>query len=283
MYKISIFENVRSNVPHDYDLDDWLRHTICPKGRLKRSIDNYRNTFSKKDKKALPCITVSARFTKWREEKNIVEKMPFICLDIDRKTNQCVSMLLVKELFINHPCCYYTGYSTSIDGVYSIMKISDPEKLDKYFEYFENTLKKIGINIDQSCKDYARLRFFSFDSEAYHNPEAKAFRLRKPESANKTYSNYKTTSESDKVERLINEINKYSIDITSNYEDWIKIAGALQGEFGENGRGYFHSISKYHPDYESKNCDKKYDSCRKMNKTGLGSLFKIAGDYGARY
>jgi len=122
MYKISIFENVRSNVPHDYDLDDWLRHTICPKGRLKRSIDNYRNTFSKKDKKALPCITVSARFTKWREEKNIVEKMPFICLDIDRKTNQCVSMLLVKELFINHPCCYYTGYSTSIDGVYSIMK-----------------------------------------------------------------------------------------------------------------------------------------------------------------
>ena len=282
MYKISIFENVRSNVPHDYDLDDWLRHTICPKGRLKRSIDNYRNTFSKKDKKALPCITVSARFTKWREEKNIVEKMPFICLDIDRKTNQCVSMLLVKELFINHPCCYYTGYSTSIDGVYSIMKISDPEKLDKYFEYFEGALKKIGINIDQSCKDYARLRFFSFDSEAYYNTEAKAFNLKKP-SAKREYNNYTITSESEKVDKLINEINKFSIDITSNYEDWIKIAGALNSEFGENGRGYFHNISKYHPDYDLKSCDKKYDSCRKMKKTGLGSLFKIASDYGARY
>jgi len=280
MYKISIFENVRSNVPHDYDLDDWLRHTIKPKGKLKRSIDNYRNTFSKEDKKA--CITVSARFTKWREEKNIVEKMPFICLDIDRKTNQCISMLLVKELFMNHPCCYYTGYSTSIDGVYAIMKISDPEKLDKYFEYFEGALKKIGINIDQSCKDYARLRFFSFDSEAYHNPQAKSFNLKKP-STKRSYNNYTITSESEKVDRLIDEINKFSIDITSNYEDWIKIAGALQGEFGENGRGYFHNISKFHANYDAKKCDKKYDSCKKMNKTSLGSLFKIAGDYGARY
>jgi hypothetical protein len=282
MYKISIFENVRSNVPHDYDLDDWLRHTICPKGRLKRSIDIYRNTFSKKDKKALPCVTVSARFTKWREEKNIVEKMPFICLDIDRKTNQCVSMLLVKELFMNHPCCYYTGYSTSIDGVYAIMKIRDPEKLDKYFKYFESSLKKIGINIDQSCKDYARLRFFSFDSEAYHNTEAKAFNLKKP-AAKKSYNNYTITSESEKVDKLIDELNKFSIDITSNYEDWIKIAGALNSEFGENGRGYFHNISKYHKDYSVKGADKKYDSCKKMNKTNLGSLFKIASDYGARY
>jgi len=282
MYKISIFENVRSNVPHDYDLDDWLRHTIKPKGRLKRSIDNYRNTFSKEDKKALPCITVSARFTKWREEKNIVEKMPFICLDIDRKTNQCISMLLVKELFMNHPCCYYTGYSTSIDGVYAIMKISDPEKLDQYFEYFEGALKKIGINIDQSCKDYARLRFFSFDSEAYHNPKAKAFRLKKP-AAKGAYNNYTITSESDKVDKLIDEINKFSLDITSNYEDWIKIAGALNSEFGENGRGYFHNISKFHANYDAKKCDKKYDSCKKMNKTSLGSLFKIASDYGARY
>jgi hypothetical protein len=282
MYKISIFENARSNVPHNYDLDDWLRHTICPKGRLKRSIDNYRNTFSKKDKKALPCITVSARFTKWREEKNIVEKMPFICLDIDRKTNQCISMLLVKELFMNHPCCYYTGYSTSIDGVYAIMKITDPEKLDKYFEYFEGALKKIGINIDQSCKDYARLRFFSFDSEAYHNTEAKAFNLKKP-AAKKSYNNYTITSESEKVDKLIDELNKFSIDITSNYEDWIKIAGALNSEFGENGRGYFHNISKYHKDYSVEGADKKYDSCKKMNKTNLGSLFKIASDYGARY
>ena len=282
MYKISIFENVRSNVPHDYDLDDWLRHTIKPKGKLKRSIDIYRNTFSKDDKKALPCVTVSARFTKWREEKNIVEKMPFICLDIDRKTNQCVSMLLVKELFMNHPCCYYTGYSTSIDGVYAIMKIRDPEKLDKYFKYFESSLKKIGINIDQSCKDYARLRFFSFDSEAYHNTEAKAFNLKKP-AAKKSYNNYTITSESEKVDKLIDELNKFSIDITSNYEDWIKIAGALNSEFGENGRGYFHNISKYHKDYSVKGADKKYDSCKKMNKTNLGSLFKIASDYGARY
>jgi len=282
MYKISIFENVRSNVPHDYDLDDWLRHTIKPKGKLKRSIDNYRNTFSKDDKKALPCITVSARFSKWREEKNIIEKMPFICLDIDRKTNQCISMLLVKELFMNHPCCYYTGYSTSIDGVYAIMKITDPEKLDKYFEYFEGALKKIGINIDQSCKDYARLRFFSFDSEAYHNPKAKALRLKKP-AAKKVYKNFTITSESEKVDKLINEINKFSLDITSNYEDWIKIAGALNSEFGENGRGYFHNISKFHANYDAKKCDKKYDSCKKMNKTSLGSLFKIASDYGVRY
>ena len=36
MYKISVFKNVKSNVPHDYDLDDWLINTINPKGRLKK-------------------------------------------------------------------------------------------------------------------------------------------------------------------------------------------------------------------------------------------------------
>lgn len=296
-YKVSVFKNVNDNIPKSYDLDKWLKLTIKPSARLLNLVNRYKDSLDKADKEKIPCITVSSSFTNKRNLQNIENKLPFICLDVDRyskskkkASNDCVDMLLVKEMFMNHPSCYYCGHSLSGDNVYAIMHIYNPEKLDKYFAYFEKKLSLRGINIDASCKDYTRLRFFSHDPEAFYNPEAKPLRIEKIAAkggANEGQKEYAKSQgyidNEQKVDKIIGEIKKYSIDITSVYEDWIKIAGALNSEFGENGRDFFHAISQFHPDYEFKKCDLKYDQCRKMNKTSLGSLFKIASDYGVRY
>lgn len=50
------------------------------------------------------------------------------------------------------------------------------------------------------------------------------------------------------------------------YESWVRIGFALVTEFGEEGRGYFHELSKLSPKYDLVDCDRKFDNCLRSNK-----------------
>ena len=290
MTEVSIFQDVEDTKPKSYDLDKWLQMTINPPNRLKSLVENYRNSMEQKDKLKIPLITVSSRLKGYRSLDNVEEHLPFICLDIDRWSkrkpcNLCVDMLLVKEMFMNFDFTYYCGFSTSGDGIYAIIKLGEVNKLGKYFTWLQNKLARVGINIDSSCIDATRLRFFSVDTEAYFNSNAKPLTIRdkpkpKPIQSNR---NPNIHTEQGKVERIIEKVKSNGIDITASYDDWIKIGAALWNEFGESGRSYFHSVSSLHSDYSQSKCDKKFDNCKKLNKTSIASFYSIAGDYGVMY
>lgn len=291
-HKISVFKNVSDKYAKDFDLDTWLKYTIDPPKRLIKLVNKYKETFNENDKWNLPCISVSARFNKIRSLNDIKEKLPFICLDIDRyskkrkkASNDCIDMLLVKEMFINHPSCYYTGFSLSGENLMAIFILSEKDKLNEYFNMLKERLSLRGVNIDVSCSDYTRLRFFNYDSEAYYNPNAKPLKLpvKKVYKPNNIKIGINQKSDLKKVQSIIEVINRTNIDITGLYEDWIKIAASLNNAFGEQGRAMFHEISNKYSDYDYKKCDKKFDQCKKMNNTTLGSLFMIASDHGVRY
>jgi len=311
MTKISYFNNVFDNVPKEYDLDKWLVETMHPPANLEEEVKRYRDTFDKKLKEKLPCVTISASFKGERNLDNIDVKNHFIVLDIDRtakgknaklkKCNICVNMQLVKELFAEHPCTYYVGFSVSGDGVYAILRLEDPDCLDDYFAEFRASFSRIGINIDEACKDYTRLRFFSVDKEAFYNPHAIPYRkpakqepapqrslpVQKPSPVNNEPDEFperfRHLNNQQKVEALIAVITYHKMDITSNYQDWFKIGAGLYNEFGEAGRDYFLQISQHHPEYSFKECDKKFTQCKTANKIKLSSLFWIATGYGLRY
>lgn len=313
MIKVSYFSNVNDTIPKDYSLEEWLKMTINPPKNLEDEVLLYRETLSEKHKKKLPCITVSASFGKYRNLDNIKQKNKLICIDVDRyskskkrKSNRCVDMLLVKEMFMEHPSTLYTGLSCGGDGVYAILCIDDENDLEGYFEHFLEKLANIGINIDISCKDYTRLRFFSVDREAYFNPNAKYYKKKEtPVEATKTtipkdipqQTATQTATQTrepreraierldnwGKVKKITEEIERLCIDITSGYDDWVKIGGALYNEFGEDGREVFHRISKFHPDYKFKDCDQKYTNCKKLSRVSFNSFFYVASSYGIRY
>ena len=282
--KISYFKNVQDTKPKTIYLEDWLSKTIKPPKELEKQVLKFRNLRSKRLKLKIPCVTISASFKKVRNLDNIKQKTNLICIDIDLDSNPVANMELVKSLFTSHPSTLYVGYSVSNNGIYAIIRISKGKVLIKYFKHFKKNLKRLGVIIDESCKDYTRLRFFSYDSEAYYNPKAKPFKLpkkRKLKPSKKTGNASRTDTE--KVEAIINLIEMNAIDITSNYEDWYKIAGALNEAFGESGRDYFHRISKYHHDYSIKKTDNKYNNCRNMNRVTLSSFFHVASEHGIRY
>jgi len=288
---VSYFEDVKDTTPKDIELEEWLKDTIAAENDAVMKVLKYRMTKKESDKIKIPCITVSASFKDYRNLDNIKKKNGLLCIDIDRyakskhkKSNSCIDMEKAKKLLSEHPCVLYAGYSTGGDGIYAIIRLAYTNKLDEYFEHFQKKFEMLGINIDSSCKDYTRLRFFSYDKDAYFNPDAKYYKIKeKAKEKQPDKASGVKKSDLDKVEKIISVIEENSIDITSIYEDWIKIGGALYGSFGESGRDYFHKISKFHPDYTYKACDIKFTQCKKLGKTNLGSLFFIATNHGVRY
>jgi hypothetical protein len=86
----------------------------------------------------------------------------------------------------------------------------------------------------------------------------------------KTEVNETPTSQIQKeVEEIISRIEANSIDIATAYSDWRDIGFAFASEFGEQGRDYFHRISRYYTDYSTNECDKQFDKCLKANGSGV--------------
>lgn len=63
------------------------------------------------------------------------------------------------------------------------------------------------------------------------------------------------------VEHFVREIEQRAIDITPNYKDWVELGFALVDGLGENGREYYHRISRFYPNYQREEADKQYTHC----------------------
>lgn len=93
-----------------------------------------------------------------------------------------------------------------------------------------------------------------------------------------TYEHPFSSDTTARVESLISKLRDTGTDITANYNDWLKVGFALASEFGESGRGYFHTISSLYSGYDQAESDKKYDECLKSDKghTSISTLFYLA-------
>ncbi len=84
------------------------------------------------------------------------------------------------------------------------------------------------------------------------------------------------------IQSIITQIEHHSIDITGDYSTWRNLGFALSDSLGEAGRDPFHRISKLHPEYNPKECDRQFDACLKANGSGItiSTFFHIAKDHG---
>ena len=84
------------------------------------------------------------------------------------------------------------------------------------------------------------------------------------------------------IEIVTQRIEAEHRDITANYQDWVDLAFALAGELGEEGRSYFHRLSRFYPDYDEHEADKKYASCLQSGsgKVNISTFFHLAQQAG---
>ena len=91
-----------------------------------------------------------------------------------------------------------------------------------------------------------------------------------------------TTDLYQQVDALVSEVVNKGIDLTQGYENWRNIGFAFSEGMGNQGRGYFHTLSSLNPEYDVAQCDKQYDACLNAHGSGItiNSLFHAAKEAG---
>ena len=91
-------------------------------------------------------------------------------------------------------------------------------------------------------------------------------------------SNIKT-----EVEHIIQQLEAHRTDLTATYSHWRDIGFAFAQSFGEEGREFFHRVSRFHPAYSSPGCDNQYNNCLKSTGSGITikTFFYLAAQAGA--
>ncbi|MDD4149244.1 MAG: BT4734/BF3469 family protein [Bacteroidales bacterium] len=272
MKEISIYEHF-NKVIDNKSLDEILDQVR--KGKYKVQVEKLRallnNGLEKEyttSKKSLPAFTPSGKFNGGRKLEFLQEYSRILILDIDKIED-------LKSIKAKAKKCIYTlacFESPSGKGIKILVRTDNSvtkhrEAFLRAQSYYE---KVLGVQIDPSGKDVTRLCFVSYDPDLYFNKLSEIFKI-DPE------KNMKSD-----IVKLIEQLDGRRLDISSNYDDWIKIGFALESEFGESGRNYFHEISKYNSDYNPETCNEKYNKCLKNNSSGITikTLYHIAKQHG---
>lgn len=89
-------------------------------------------------------------------------------------------------------------------------------------------------------------------------------------------------SQDSDIETITQRIEQAAIDIAPSYADWRDLGFALADALGENGRSYYHRISRFYEDYSAAETDKQFTAC--LNAHGHGvtakTFFQLAKNAG---
>lgn len=95
-------------------------------------------------------------------------------------------------------------------------------------------------------------------------------------------STSKTCAELEsQVEYVVKQVEeKRKILGDDSYDNWLRIAFAINDGLGERGRLYFHRVSLFSNKYDKDECDRQYDACldggKPDNKTNIATFFYYA-------
>jgi hypothetical protein len=140
-----------------------------------------------------PAFTFSCCFYEggYRKQDNIHSYTNILCIDVDdvglatflsqkRAERNRYDIEDFRDEIANDIPCIFAGLSCSGKGVFFLVKYNEGEHNDCFGDIEDYMLQKYRVNIDASCKDYARLRFATYDKNAIINAwdETKVYEIR---------------------------------------------------------------------------------------------------------
>ena len=272
--EVSGFVDANDTRPKPVNLMQWLKgyrklNIIVDQVRQEPDKDR-RNEL----KKQLPGITPSGTFKGRRTAENLHKHSGLIALDFDY-----ITPVQVKKILSDISNVLYAGLSASGRGVWALIPISDPQHHKRHWESLEADFKHFGLILDPKCQHVNALRFYSYDPDPVFNPDAVTYHKLAPEKVYKPRP--QQGGNPDALEKLIQKIEQSGQDITTDYDSWLKIGGALASIYDERGRDLFHRLSRFYPGYSEQKADKQYNKCLR-NKPGFTEniIFDIARQHG---
>ena len=231
----------------------------------KNEVDFYRLKFSELGKKGaepfkqkIPVVAVSGIFNECVKNANLKEHSGYICVDIDKLTDELLIDTKNKLKDDKYVESFFTSCGGS--GLAVIIKIDPSKHLESFLGLEEYFFKTYQTTIDKSCKNVSRYRFYSYDTDIFINKKSKVFKQYvKPLYNKKEVVN--TILTGNEFDELINKVISSGRNLAEDYDTYLKIGFALADEFGESGRQYFHAVSSMSNKYETKSCDRQYTHC----------------------
>ena len=274
---------MKDRIGHLSTLHDFLTNVdVSAIAELRSYTDAERK---RQIKMSLPQATISGVFSPTRSAENLVQHSELICVDIDRKDNEHIENFdtLIEDVLSRIEEVAYTAHSVSGKGYFVIIPLRYPQLHKAQFEQLVRVFADMGIYIDRACGDVCRLRCQSYDKHPYINLDAKPFSgiYREPKKPRQwCQCGYTESDVEEKVARLCREVAMRHIDLTANYEDWVKIGAALSS-LGESGRQRFHLCSSQNSGYNPAECDRKFNNLlRSTRQIGIGTFFYYCRLYG---
>lgn len=268
--EVSIYKGATDNIGSVVNLKDFLLadtyKNVAERIRAGKTADE-RHAIKNEVKNTIPCITIAGTFSQ-RDGKHLLSYSGLMSIDIDYADN-ADKMAKVPEILRGLEYITYYSKSISGDGYFAICRIDYPEKFKQHFLALQEEFAGYGITIDKSCKDITRLRFATYDADAYYNPNAHSYHLLIEDASLKVKKETKllpqrATSLSgrtgeEKVEKAIAEIRRRGLNIPDDYDTWFKLGMSLS-TLGDKGRTLFHQISSISDKYNEQECDAQYDA-----------------------
>lgn len=285
--KVSFFKNLHTSEPMDIDSNLFEAMTSS---KYEQKVRELRNTINQEERQKLKesffAFTPSGTFYRQRKKENLIKHSTFICIDIDEKDNTHIfNFDELKDELSNIVNIAFVSKSVSGFGYCALIPIKDEKLHTEYFDALLKAFEQLGIIIDKQCRDVTRLRIVTFDERYYMSEKAIVFN--KLIESTETISDIVPSNPTDatrKFFKLYKIIGETERDITNGYHSWFTIGSALANKFGEDGRNYFHSISKFYPKYKVEETNKQFDYCLKREiqerSYGFASIFRVARENG---
>ena len=283
--QISVYNGVTDNIGTTTSLGNFL---FCKE--YKGEILKLRTIANKDErnviKRTLPQATISGVFSPTRAKNNLSQHSGLICVDIDAKDNpEIKDWERLKQDLSMLPQIAYCALSVSSKGVFVIIPLRYPQKHLLQFRQLQMDFSKMGIVIDQACSDITRLRCLSYDEHPIINEDATLYEgvyVEKPKYHSfHPYLIYKGENTLAEVAACCRKINERGIDITTSYDDWLKVGCAL-ATLGENGRTLFHICSQQNAKYNVAKTDKIFTDLLRRNyqQVNIGTFFWMCKQHG---
>ena len=302
---VSVFRNAHSIEPLTATLRQFLfgvKHRPAVDAVRAATDKTRRNDL----KKHLPAATISGTFIV-RKIEGLHQYNGLVALDFDAGDNPGLTPAEMKERLAMFQEVAYAGLSASGAGVWAIVPTNntDPKEHSFVVQTLIQVMEKYDIYADKACKDVCRLRYFSYDYQPYiRETDISPFdaqriieHRRQKEAEQPAFDPYqrprpivtreKANTRSDdertyqQVADCIAIMQQRNIDLTADYEQWVRLGMALASEFGSQGESLYHAVSSMHPKYNYQETNKKYlDFCRNSQKVKIGTFFYICSSNG---
>ncbi len=287
---ISAFANCKAKEGKETTLRAWLsdKSHIELVNRIRSTSDKDERT---KLKALLPCATLSGLFST-RNAEGLLKHSGYLCIDIDASDNpNILDFDDLRDQLSHISNVAYCSLSVSGKGCFCLIRILNPEKHKEHFEAFKIAFQKLNIIIDKSCGDVTRLRYYSYDENAYYNFEnaipfdgivnSHSATKITVETKKRNVRRSQGNDSRDKIHLIISKIVSTETDITGDYKQWFEIGSSLASAFGEGARELFHAVSRFSDKYNEHSTDKQYDACLTCcHQFTIGTFIYYASEQG---